>query len=133
MIKIGEQIRVVRSACAHFNFVILCEVNVSNIESQEDLNDRVRCAALIGTLQATYTDFHYLRSVWQRTTEKEALLGIGLTGIASGFAQKLDMKAASKIAKEENSKIAGLIGIKAAARVTTIKPSGTSSYGAWLF
>ena len=110
-----------------FQFCNLCEVNVANVESQEDLNERVRCAALIGTLQASYTDFHYLRSVWQRTTEREALLGVGLTGVGSGLAQKLDMKAASKIAKEENSKIAGLIGIKGAARVTTIKPSGTSS------
>tara|TARA_R110000824_G_scaffold107651_2_gene254072 strand:+ start:385 stop:2247 length:1863 start_codon:yes stop_codon:yes gene_type:complete len=110
-----------------FQFCNLCEVNVSNIESQEDLNDRVRAAALIGTLQATYTEFHYLRAVWQRTTEKEALLGIGLTGIASGFAQNLDMKAAAKIAKEENARAAMLFGINAAARVTTIKPSGTSS------
>ena len=54
-------------------------------------------------------------------------MGIGLTGVGSGLAQNLDMKAASKIAKEENLKIAGLLGIKAAARVTTIKPSGTSS------
>jgi len=110
-----------------FQFCNLCEVNVSNIETQEDLNDRVRAAALIGTLQATYTDFHYLRGVWQRTTEKEALLGIGLTGIASGFAQTMDMKAAAKIAKEENAKMADFFGINAAARVTTIKPSGTSS------
>ena len=110
-----------------FQFCNLCEVNVSNLESQEDLNDRVRAAALIGTLQATYTDFHYLRGVWQRTTEKEALLGIGLTGIGSGMAQKMDMKAAAKIAKEENARVAMLLGINAAARVTTIKPSGTSS------
>ena len=110
-----------------FQFCNLCEVNVANVESQEDLNERVRCAAFIGTLQASYTDFHYLRSIWQRTTEKEALLGVGLTGVGSGLAQKLDMKAASKIAKEENLKISGLLGIKPAARVTTIKPSGTSS------
>jgi len=110
-----------------FQFCNLCEVNASNLETQEDLNDRVRAAALIGTLQATYTDFHYLRGVWQRTTEKEALLGIGLTGIGSGVAQKMDMKAAAKIAQEENARVAMLLGINAAARVTTIKPSGTSS------
>jgi len=110
-----------------FQFCNLCEVNVSNIETQEDLNERVRAAALIGTLQATYTEFHYLRAVWQRTTEKEALLGIGLTGIASGLAQTMDMKAAAKIAKEENARAAMLLGINAAARVATIKPSGTSS------
>ena len=110
-----------------YQFCNLCEVNVSNIESQEDLEERTRAAALIGTLQAGYTDFHYLRSVWRKTTEKDALLGVGLTGIGSGVAQKYDMKAAAAAAKEENKRIAKLIGIKPAARVTTIKPAGTSS------
>ena len=110
-----------------FQFCNLCEVNVSNIESQEDLNNRVRAAAFIGTLQATYTNFHYLRPIWQRTTEKEALVGVGLTGIGSGVAQTMDMSQAAKIAKEENKRAAGLFGINKAARVTTIKPSGTSS------
>jgi len=110
-----------------FQFCNLCEVNVSNLESQEDLNERVRCAALIGTLQASYTEFHYLRSIWQRTTEKEALLGIGLTGIGSGIAETMNLKEASKIAKDENERMAHLLGIRPAARVTTIKPSGTSS------
>ena len=110
-----------------FQFCNLCEVNVSNIESQEDLNERVKAAALVGTLQASYTDFHYLRPIWQRTTEKEALLGIGLTGIASGLAQEMDMKAAAKVAKDENVRVAARLGIRPANRVTTIKPSGTSS------
>jgi len=82
---------------------------------------------LIGTLQASYTEFHYLRSIWQRTTEKEALLGIGLTGIGSGIAQTMNLKEASKIAKDENERMAHLLGIRPAARITTIKPSGTSS------
>ena len=110
-----------------FQFCNLCEVNVSNVESQTDLNERVKAASLIGTLQASYTDFHYLRPIWQRTTEKEALLGIGLTGIGSGKAQKLNMNEAANLAKKQNEDISGLIGINAAARVTTIKPSGTSS------
>jgi ribonucleoside-diphosphate reductase alpha chain len=110
-----------------FQFCNLCEVNVSNIESQEDLNQRVKAAAFIGTLQASYTDFHYLRSIWRRTTEKEALLGVGLTGIGSGLAQQMDMEEAAGFAKEENKRVAKLLGIKKASRVTTIKPSGTSS------
>ena len=110
-----------------FQFCNLCEVNVSNVESQEDLNNRVRAAAFIGTLQATYTNFHYLRSVWQRTTEREALVGVGLTGIGSGLAQGMDMKKAAKIAVASNKEAAQLFDIKQAARVTTIKPSGTSS------
>ena len=110
-----------------FQFCNLCEVNVSDVVDQEDLEARTKAATFIGTLQASYTDFHYLRPIWQRTTEKEALLGVGMTGIGSGVAQKLDVKAAAKAAKEENERVAGLLGINKAARVTTIKPSGTTS------
>jgi ribonucleoside-diphosphate reductase alpha chain len=110
-----------------FQFCNLCEVNVSNIESQEDLNERVRIGAFIGTLQAAYTNFHYLRDVWQKTTEKEALLGVGMTGIGSGVILNYDLKKAADLAKTENARIAEIIGINKAARVTTVKPSGTSS------
>ena len=110
-----------------FQFCNLCEVNVSDVVDQQDLEDRVRAATFIGTLQAGYTDFHYLRPIWQRTTEKDALLGVGMTGIGSGVAQKLDVKAATKVAKEENERLAGILGINKAARITTIKPAGTSS------
>jgi ribonucleoside-diphosphate reductase alpha chain len=110
-----------------YQFCNLTEVNVSDVDSQEDLNARVTAAAFIGTLQAGYTDFHYLRPVWQRTTEKDALVGIGLTGIGSGQAQKFSLKEAAECAKEENAKVADLLGINRAARVTTIKPAGTSS------
>ena len=110
-----------------FQFCNLCEVNVSNVESQEDLNERVRVGAFIGTLQAAYTNFHYLRDVWQKTTEKDALLGVGMTGIGSGAILKYDLKKAADLAKEVNAEIAEKIGINKAARVTTVKPSGTSS------
>jgi len=110
-----------------FQFCNLCEVNVSNIESQEDLNERVRVGAFIGTLQAAYTDFHYLRDIWRKTTEKDALLGVGMTGIGSGAILKYDLKKAADLSKEENARVAELIGINKAARVTTVKPSGTSS------
>jgi ribonucleoside-diphosphate reductase alpha chain len=110
-----------------YQFCNLCEVNVSDVVSQEDLNQRVKAAALIGTLQAGYTNFHYLRSVWQKTTEKEALIGVGMTGIGSGAAQKLDLEQAAECVKNTNATIAKAIGINTAARCTTIKPSGTSS------
>jgi len=110
-----------------YQFCNLCEVNASDIESQEDFEKRVRGAAFIGTLQAGYTDFHYLRDVWKRTTEKDALIGVGMTGIGSGVVLGYDMKAASEAVKEENERIAKLIGINSAARTTTVKPSGTSS------
>jgi ribonucleoside-diphosphate reductase alpha chain len=108
-------------------FCNLVEVNGSDIEDQADLNERVATAAFLGTIQASYTDFHYLRSVWQKTTEKEALLGIGMTGIASGRVSELDLEQAVNLAKEVNKQVAEDIGINTAARVTCVKPSGTSS------
>jgi len=108
-------------------FCNLVEVNASNISSQEDLNERVRAAAILGTLQATYTDFHYLRDVWRETTEKDALVGIGLTGIASGAYKNYSLKEAASIAKETNKEWSEKLGINKASRVTTMKPSGTSS------
>mgnify|MGYP003333154586 FL=1 len=110
-----------------FQFCNLTEVNVSNVTSQEDYEQRVKAAAFLGTLQAGYTDFHYLRPIWQRTTEKDALVGISMTGIGSGAVLKLDMKAAAKVVKEENERVANLIGINKAARTTTVKPAGTTS------
>jgi ribonucleoside-diphosphate reductase alpha chain len=110
-----------------YQFCNLCELNVSDVESQEDLNERARAAALIGTLQASYTDFHYLRDVWRKTTEKDALIGVGQTGIGSGAVLQYSLKEAAEVAKVENARVAEVIGINAAARVTTIKPSGTSS------
>jgi len=108
-------------------FCNLCEINASDIESQEDFEERVKAATFIGTLQAGYTDFHYLRDVWKKTTEKEALIGVGMTGIGSGVVLNYDMKKAAKISKEENERVASLIRINKAARCTTVKPSGTSS------
>jgi len=110
-----------------FQFCNLCTINVGDLESQEDLNERARAAAFIGTLQASYTNFHYLREIWKRTTEKEALIGISMTGIASGAVLSLNMKEASTLITKENARVADIIGIKPAARTTTVKPEGTSS------
>ena len=110
-----------------YQFCNLCEVNASDIESQDDFNARVKAAAFIGTLQAGYTDFHYLREVWQDTTEKDALIGVSMTGIASGRVLGYDMTEAASIVKKENARVARNIGIKSAARCTTVKPAGTTS------
>jgi ribonucleoside-diphosphate reductase alpha chain len=110
-----------------FQFCNLCEINASDIVDQDDYNARAKAAAFIGTLQASYTNFHYLRDIWKRTTEREALIGVGMTGIASGTVLKLDMKEAANIVKAENERVADMIGINKAARTTTVKPSGTSS------
>jgi ribonucleoside-diphosphate reductase alpha chain len=110
-----------------FQFCNLVEINASDIKDQEDLMERTVAAAFIGTLQASYTDFHYLRPQWKKVTEKEALLGIGMTGIASGRVLQLDLESAAKEAIDANRLFAKVIGINPAARVTCVKPSGTSS------
>jgi Ribonucleotide reductase, alpha subunit len=110
-----------------YQFCNLCEVNVSDVEDQEDLNARVAAAAFFGTLQAGFFNFHYLRPIWAKTTQKDALLGIGMTGIGSGEILKYDLKIAADVAKTVNQMISAKIGTNEAARVTCIKPSGTTS------
>ena len=110
-----------------FQFCNLVEVNASDIKDQDDLNDRVYWASVIGTLQASYTDFHYLRPIWKETTEREALLGIGMTGIASGVVMKMNLQQAVNHAIYANDAVSDEIGINKAARITCVKPSGTSS------
>lgn len=110
-----------------YQFCNLCEVNVSDVQDQSDYEARVRAAAFIGTLQAGYTDFHYLRPIWKKTTEKDALVGVSMTGIGSGAVLNLDMSTAAKLVKKENARVSKVLGIRAAARSTTVKPAGTTS------
>jgi len=110
-----------------YSFCNLTEINAGDLKSQSEFNRRATVAAFFGTLQAGITDFHYLRPIWQKTTEKDALIGVGITGICNGGILKLDLKFAAKCALEENSRVASIIGINEAARVTTVKPSGTTS------
>ena len=105
----------------------LVEINASDIESQDDINNRSIAASIIGTLQASYTDFHYLRDNWRTNCEKDALLGVSMTGIASMKLFKYDIEEAAKCAVDTNEKYASIIGIRKAARVTAIKPAGTTS------
>jgi ribonucleoside-diphosphate reductase alpha chain len=110
-----------------YQFCNLCEINVSDVTSQEDLNNRVAAAAFFGTLQAGFTDFHYLRPIWKKTTEKDALIGIGMTGIASMEVFKYDLTEAAKVGELVNIEISQTLGINRAARITCVKPSGTTS------
>ena len=94
---------------------------------------RCKAAAFFGTLQSGFTDFHYLRNVWKRNTEKDALIGIGQTGICDGDVDRLlkynpnILEWGAKIVKKENERVSEMIGINTAARTTTVKPSGNSS------
>tara|TARA_R100000995_G_scaffold40764_1_gene18955 strand:- start:2447 stop:4309 length:1863 start_codon:yes stop_codon:yes gene_type:complete len=110
-----------------YQFCNLTEINASDMETQEDYENRCRAATFIATLQASYTDFHYLRDIWRKNTEKDALIGVSMTGIASGNVLKLDMKKAAKVVKEENIRVSKLLGIKPARRTTCVKPAGTTS------
>tara|TARA_R110002020_G_scaffold366890_2_gene578896 strand:- start:747 stop:2603 length:1857 start_codon:yes stop_codon:yes gene_type:complete len=110
-----------------YQFCNLVEINASDLSTQEEYESRAKAAAFIATLQAGYTDFHYLRDVWRRTTEKDALIGVSMTGIASGKVLNLDMSAAALAVKKENRRVANQIGIKPSARSTCVKPAGTTS------
>ena len=110
-----------------YQFCNLTEVNASDVVDQADLESRVSAAAFLGTLQAGYTDFHYLREVWRKATEKDALLGVSMTGIASNVVEHLDLEMAAYEVKKENEKVAKIIGINPAQRTTCVKPAGTTS------
>ena len=110
-----------------YSFCNLTEFNASDVESQEDLNERAKIAAFIGTLQAGYTDFHYLRPIWKRVTDEDALLGVSMTGVASNQVFKYNLTEAAEEVLKENARVAGIIGINTAARTTLNKPSGTAS------
>ena len=108
-------------------FCNLVTINAATIKDQEDFERRCAAAAFIATLQASYTDFHYLRDKWKTVTEKEALIGVSMTGIATGDILNLDIEKGAKVVKEINKETANTIGIKQSARTTTIKPEGTTS------
>mgnify|MGYP001613027068 CR=1 FL=1 len=108
-------------------FCNLTEINAGDIDSQDELNNRSKAAAFIATLQAAYTDFHYLIDEWRENTEKDALLGVSMTGICSGKVMKLNLEEAAERVNQENVRVANLIGINKAARQTCIKPAGTTS------
>lgn len=105
-------------------------------DSLAQLKQKVEMAAIFGTLQATLTDFRYLRSIWKKNTEEEALLGVSLTGImdhpvlSGGEGEKkLErwLKEMREVAVATNAKWAERLGIKQAAAITCVKPSGTVS------
>lgn len=105
----------------------LTEINAGAIHNQKEFNAAASAASFIATLQAGYTDFHYLNPKWKIACEKDALLGVSMTGIASGTVEKLDMVWAADCVKEANVETAKKININSAARTTCVKPAGTTS------
>jgi len=113
-----------------WQFCNLCELNGKLIKSREDWRIAARAAAIIGTCQAGYTDFDYLGEVTKRITEREALLGVSITGMMDSpdviFDEELQREMAQYIL-EINEEIAPKIGVRPTARATCVKPAGTSS------
>ena len=108
-------------------FCCLVEVNGSTVTSQFDFEERCYAASFVATLQASYTDFKYIRPMWKAQTEEEALIGVGVTGICSGQMSSMDLISASAVVKATNTAIARRIGINASPRCTVVKPAGTTS------
>jgi len=108
----------------------LSTINCSSIEDEEDFYERCKAAAIIGTLQAGFTKLDYLGDISCKIFAREALLGVSLTGIMEKhdivLSEKV-LRAGAKIAVETNKEMAKKIGINQAARVTCLKPEGTSS------
>jgi ribonucleoside-triphosphate reductase (thioredoxin) len=117
-----------------YQFCNLTEVVVRATDTIEDLERKVRCATILGTIQSTYTKFPYLRKVWNRNTEEERLLGVSLTGIMDNQLLTIKNKGLEKtleylreVAVRTNSDWADRLGIAASAAITCVKPSGTVS------
>lgn len=110
-----------------YQFCNLTEINAGDLKDQEDFENRARVASFFGTLQAGFTDFHYLRPIWRHTTEKDRLIGVGITGICNGPIFEMDIRLGAAVVTKENERVAKILGINPAARSTTIKPSGTTS------
>ena len=113
-----------------FAFCNLTEVNVAACKNSDEFFCAAELASYLGTFQATYTDFSYLSPASREIAEREALIGVGLTGLADNLAILSDgdvLEKAARIVKEANAFLANEIGINHAARCTTVKPSGTAS------
>jgi ribonucleoside-diphosphate reductase alpha chain len=115
-------------------FCNLSEVVVRATDTIEDLERKVRLATILGTIQATYTKFPYLRKVWEKNTAEERLLGVSLTGIMDNplmtTANKgLDetLEHLKQVAVDTNKEWADRLGIEQSAAITCVKPSGTVS------
>jgi ribonucleoside-diphosphate reductase alpha chain len=111
-------------------FCNLCEINAAKLTSFEDFETVARAATLIGTLQAAYTKMPYLGWISEELAKKEALLGIGMTGMLDAPDIACNPEYQRTIAlkiKEWNAEFAAIIGIRTASRTTCVKPSGTTS------
>lgn len=108
----------------------LCEINGAHIKTEEEFYKACEAAAILGTFQAAYTDFPVLTNASKKIAERDALIGVGITGMADNptilFNETIQRNGA-EIVKKTNQLVADIIGINPAARTTVIKPSGNAS------
>lgn len=107
----------------------LCEINAEKCTTKEKFFKTCRDASILGTLQAGYTDFPYLGEITKKIFEREALLGVSITGWMNNpklFNAEL-LQEGAKIVKDTNKEVALIININQAARTTCVKPSGNAS------
>jgi ribonucleoside-diphosphate reductase alpha chain len=113
-----------------WGFCNLAEINGGKVKTEQDFYDACEAASVICTLQAGYTNFRVLEKWSQKIAERDALIGIGITGLCENpdilFNADIQRRGA-EIVKETNQKVARMIGINPAARCTVVKPSGNSS------
>ena len=117
-----------------YQFCNLTEVVVRSTDDIDSLSRKVELATILGTIQSTYTNFPYLRKIWQKNTEEERLLGVSLTGIMDNPLLTTKNAALDKtlghlrnVAVSTNAKWAARLGIPVSAAITCVKPSGTVS------
>jgi len=117
-----------------YQFCNLSEVVVRESDTLETLKNKVRLATILGTFQATLTNFKYIRKIWQKNTEEERLLGVSLTGIMDNTLTSTNggkLETALEILRSEsvmtNKNVAKQLGIPQSTAVTCVKPSGTVS------
>ena len=114
-------------------FCNLTEVVVRNDDDIDTLTNKTRLATILGTIQATYTKFPYLRKIWQRNTEQERLLGVSMTGImdnklvSTGKDAKEILEQLRDVSIQTNKEFSKRLGIPQSAAITCVKPSGTVS------
>ena len=113
-----------------FQFCNLTEVVVRAEDTFESLRRKVELATILGTIQSTFTNFKYLRKIWQKNCEEERLLGVSLTGVCDNPGLILNAEVLNElreVAIRTNAEWAGRLGIPVAAAITCVKPSGTVS------
>lgn len=121
---------VTESGESGFQFCNLTEINGGKCESWEDFEIACKAASILGTLQAGYTNFKYLTPATKEITDREALIGVSITGWMNNpeiLFDKQNMIKGANLVKQVNAQVAKIIHINVAARTTTVKPSGNAS------